>query len=1092
VSPDGLNTYVVSGDGAVSTFIRNRGSGALSFARCVKDRTSTEVCQTNVSASVEDNLSGARSVKVSPDGRNVYVAASAGTAPFNSDAITAFSRDTGTGLLTPLAGKELCISETLGGREDDPGSCRQGFGLSGVARIDVSPDGSRVYAVSPTDSTLAVLTRDPATGGLTQATANCFRGSQSPDTDCTGNGNGAVPGLNGVNAVAVAPDSVGVYATSQARDTLVALRAAETNGGLQFAECERGTTSESTDCTSVPAQGLNSPNAVEVAPNGADVYTASSQGSAPGTGNTLTEFNRDANSTVSMARCVRDPSSTAEAPPPNGTGACSVVSRGLRNSSFIAIRPNGSSLYVAATGGSDIAQFSRDTGSGAVTPLPGRDQCISDGSADCADNNTARGLGGITEVAAGPDDLFVYSAAPGDDAVAAFSVAVPPQCQDVSQPTSPTNQPVTIPLRCSDPNGDAFTLSIVSQPANGSVTVNQDDDTATFRPNTGFSGQTTFTYKATDSRGQESNTATVTVNVASAGAPAITISDATVDEGSSGTTTLTFNLNLSLAIGSPTTVDFSTENDTATAPSDFTATSGQATFGANQTTTTVTVPVVGDRVREATERLRVNISNPTNGAVIADSQALGGIANDDQSVINVGDVTVGEAGGNAVFQITLSNPSDSTVQATYSTQGQTATATSDYVAQAGLRVSFAPGETSKTVPVRLVDDANTERTETFRLVLSDATGGATLGNSTGVATIIDNDPPEITVSNAAVAEGSSGTRATTFTIALSAPVSNEVRANFATVDDSARQPGDYTQRSGTVVFAAGETSKTVDVDVKGDTEVESDETFRLRLSNLGGARAGRLDGIATIVNDDEAPARDTTPPPPPPPPIPTLSVSDTAAPEGDAGTRQAPFTVSLSAARNVPVSVRFATANGSAQSGTDYTAATGTLTFAPGETSKTVPIAIRGDRRVEPNEDLRLNLSNPVAASLAKAVGVARIANDDKARLAPRSISVRVSPGRDRAKPFRFRTTGRVNLPAGVTRTAGCVGRVSIQIKRGSNTISTRRRTLTKSCTFSSTVKFDDRSRLPRTGRLKVTVRFLGNPALLPRGARSRFVRFGR
>jgi Tol biopolymer transport system component len=105
------------------------------------------------------------------------------------------------------------------------------------------------------------------------------------------------------------------------------------------------------------------------------------------------------------------------------------------------------------------------------------------------------------------------------------------------------------------------------------------------------------------------------------------------------------------------------------------------------------------------------------------------------------------------------------------------------------------------------------------------------------------------------------------------------------------------------------------------------------------------------------------------------------------------------------------------------------------------------------------------------------------------SLSARVTPSRDLLAPFRFRTTGRLTRPSGITAAAGCNGRVSVQIKRGNTTISTRRVSLSSTCTFSSRVTFTSRRRFGSFARLKVTARFLGNSRILPDAAPSRFVR---
>ena len=112
---------------------------------------------------------------------------------------------------------------------------------------------------------------------------------------------------------------------------------------------------------------------------------------------------------------------------------------------------------------------------------------------------------------------------------------------------------------------------------------------------------------------------------------------------------------------------------------------------------------------------------------------------------------------------------------------------------------------------------------------------------------------------------------------------------------------------------------------------------------------------------------------PPPPPAPALAINDVTVAEGNAGTASATFTVSLSAASTETVVVSFATANGTAAAGSDYVAASGTLTFAPGETSQTVTVQVNGDRVGEPDEVFFINLGNAANATIADGLGTGTI-----------------------------------------------------------------------------------------------------------------------
>ena len=204
-----------------------------------------------------------------------------------------------------------------------------------------------------------------------------------------------------------------------------------------------------------------------------------------------------------------------------------------------------------------------------------------------------------------------------------------------------------------------------------------------------------------------------------------------------------------------------------------------------------------------------------------------------------------------------------------------------------------------------------------------------------------NDDATISVADASVTEGNNGTSTLAFTVTLSAAASGPVTVAYATSNGTAKAGQDYVARTGTLTFAAGETSKVVHVQVTGDTAVEANETVRLTLSSPTGAAIKDGSAIGTIVNDDSAP-------------LPTLSVNDASSAEGSAAAPgHTTFTVSLSAAATGPVTVQFATADGTAKAGSDYVAQSGTLTFAAGETQKTITIATIGDAISEASESFR-------------------------------------------------------------------------------------------------------------------------------------------
>jgi probable HAF family extracellular repeat protein len=227
-------------------------------------------------------------------------------------------------------------------------------------------------------------------------------------------------------------------------------------------------------------------------------------------------------------------------------------------------------------------------------------------------------------------------------------------------------------------------------------------------------------------------------------------------------------------------------------------------------------------------------------------------------------------------------------------------------------------------------------------------------------TPVPGGTPTVSIGDVSVTEGNSGTTNAIFTVTLSAPASGPVSVNFATANGSATAGTDYLASSGTLTFAPGQTTAQVAVAVHGDTSAEPNENFQVNLSAAVGAIIADGQGIGAIVDDE-----------------PRLSINDVTMLEGHTGSKLFAFTVTLSSPSAVPVTVNFATANGTAKSTEDYTARSGALTFAPGETTKTILISVKGDRRREADETFFINLTAALGAVLQDAQGKGTIRNDD-------------------------------------------------------------------------------------------------------------------
>ena len=452
----------------------------------------------------------------------------------------------------------------------------------------------------------------------------------------------------------------------------------------------------------------------------------------------------------------------------------------------------------------------------------------------------------------------------------------------------------------------------------------------------------------------------------------LSVNDVTVTEGDAGTVNATFTVTSTNSNTKTMTVQAATASDTAVAPGDYTAASTTLTFTPGQTAKNFTVAVNGDLIDELAEQYFVNLSAPVN-ATITDAQGIGTITDDDTTTISVADlsVTEGDAGlTTANFTVSLSNPSDRTVSVNAATADDTASQLSDYVA-GGTALTFTPGQTTRTFAVTVNGDVIDELDERFFVNLT-APGNATIADGQAIGTINDDDTARLSVNDVSVTEGNSGTVNATFTVSSSNASDRAMSVNYSTADDTAVSPGDYTGGSGTLTFAAGETSKIVTVAVKGDTKDENDETFNVNLTAAVNATITDPQGVGTIIDDEST----------------TLSINDVTVTEGDSGTSAATFTVSLSTDSDRTVTVSAASANDTATAPNDYLAASGTLTFAPGETSKTFSVAVNGDLVDELTERFFVNLSGATNASISDGQGIGTITDDDTASLSINDVTL--------------------------------------------------------------------------------------------------------
>ncbi|HID21913.1 MAG TPA: hypothetical protein EYP14_05875, partial [Planctomycetaceae bacterium] len=337
-------------------------------------------------------------------------------------------------------------------------------------------------------------------------------------------------------------------------------------------------------------------------------------------------------------------------------------------------------------------------------------------------------------------------------------------------------------------------------------------------------------------------------------------------------------------------------------------------------------------------------------------------------VVSIQDLThvEGDTGSTPfVFTVVLDRASVETVTVDYVVEPDTARVGEDFLAQEGT-VIFAPGELTKTITVQVNGDTTPEPTETFNVRLTGAVN-ATIADDLAVGTIL-NDDAAISIDDVAETEGDVGSKTFVFTVTLSAPSVETITVDYQTTDGTATvADGDYQGTSGTLTFAPGELQKTIAVTVFGDTTVEPNETFFVDLTGSRDSAGNAVpfaknQGVGTIQNDETA-----------------ISIGDVTLQEGDTGFTDFVFNVTLNQPNGLPITVDWTTTDGTANSGSDYVAASGQVLFNPGEMVKTITVQVIGDVRFEPDETFFVNLSNPVNAALSDQEGLGTIQNDDPA-----------------------------------------------------------------------------------------------------------------
>ena len=536
----------------------------------------------------------------------------------------------------------------------------------------------------------------------------------------------------------------------------------------------------------------------------------------------------------------------------------------------------------------------------------------------------------------------------------------------------------------SDYTANSGTINFAAGQATATITVRTINDTV-------YEGAETFTLRLTGVSGgslgtNAVRTGTIRASDVPAGSGSFSVaSNVTVDEGQGATFRITRTGDASFA----TTVNFRTVGITAQAGSDFTARTGSVTFAAGETSKDITVQTINDAVYEQAETFRFEITSVSGGSIgtasrIATIRASDVPAGSGTFSIPLEPVNVVEGG---VARITVTrelSPSDPRVPTTvyYRTVAGTAGA-SDYTAVSSGAITFAANETSKTISINITDDAIYEGQETFNVQLTGVSGGSIKTETFGGGDDPFEPEPEFTLTydttGIIIAEsdipGGSGTfniagnvtvnegSPAVFTVTRTGDARFATTVNYTTLNGTATAGSDYTARSGSVTFAAGQTSATITVQTIDDSAYEGAETFSLRLTGTSGGALGTTATRTATIRASDTPAGSGS-----------FSVaSNVTVNEGS----NAVFRIDRTGDTRFATSVTYRTVAGSATAGSDFRSLNGTITFAAGQTSATVSVQTFDDSIYEGAETFQFQLLSVSGGTIGTSTRTATINASD-------------------------------------------------------------------------------------------------------------------
>lgn len=471
-------------------------------------------------------------------------------------------------------------------------------------------------------------------------------------------------------------------------------------------------------------------------------------------------------------------------------------------------------------------------------------------------------------------------------------------------------------------------------------------------------------------------------DIDSGGLPLVSIGNSQIGEGDTGSTQLEFIVTLDSVLATDVSMYYTVANSGDATPGVDYVGMGitPITIVAGSTTAIISVTILGDDLFETNETFTVSLSNISDNAFLNNSTGTGTILNDDTASVNTGlpVVSIDNAqvleGNNGLtpmtFEVHLSEPSASAVSLIINVSAASARRIDDYEDNTESFVSFPAGSTFKTITLDIVGDTTIEPDETVSVSLNLWAGNVTAGDLTATGTILNDDLPLLDISGASISEGDSGVKLLNFTASLPVVLTQDVLFTYNISAGTAIENVDFTPvPDTTVAIPAGTQSVILPVEILGDLDIEPNETVVLTLSRVSNRVAVASNTFSATILDDD---------------LPILSTTGQRVVEGDVGTQNLTFTVSLSRVSTTDVTVNYEINDVRATLNEDFTVTNslGTLTIPQGQLSTSVTLTVLGDTKIEQDELIWFFVTNvsgvaafPNAATRIVASGY--IDNDD-------------------------------------------------------------------------------------------------------------------